>query len=150
MSFQSSVTKASASSKSISKVSSHMSNKVNRQIAKLAVDAYRRLSTAGGNNIIYNGKKYPKLAGDLGDEDFKRYSTDPPILSLQTIYYCQRGLESVADMASRSVASIAKELKDLTSEEVTTDEAQEIQKVINGNLYGHASSYVDFCQGNVM
>ena len=127
-----------------------MSNKVNRQIAKLAVDAYRRLSTAGGNNIIYNGKKYPKLAGELGDEDFKRYSTDPPIVSLQKIYYCQSSVEDLARMTSGSFASNQKELKDLTGGEVTTDEAQEIQKVINGNLYGHASSYVDFCQGNVM
>ena len=150
MSFFGSFAKASASSQSVSKMSSHMSNKVKREVARLAVDAYRALSTAGERNITYKGKKYPKLAGDLGDEDFKRYCTDPPIISLQKIYYCQSSLQQLANVASGSFASNQKELKDLTGEEVTTDEAQEIQKVINGNLYGHASSYADFCQGNVM
>ena len=132
-----------------------MSNKVTREVARLAVDVYRNLSTAGGRNITYNGKLYPKLAGDGdGDEHFGRPPppppADPPILSLQKIYYCQSGFEQLENTASGSFASLQKVLKNLTSEEVTTDEAEEIQKVINGNLYGHASSYVDICQGNVM
>lgn len=149
MSFFGSFANSTASSRSVLKNSSHMSNKVKREVARLAVDSFKSMS-AGGSNVTDDGKKYPRLAGELGDEDFKRYCADPPILSLQKIHYCQSKLEQLKMMASGSFESSKKELKDLTGEEVTTEEAQGIQKVIDRNLHGHASSCVDFYQGLVM
>ena len=148
MSFFGSFAKSSAASQSVLKTSSHLSNKGQREVARLAVDAFKSIA-AGERNVTDDGQKYPKLAGELGDKDFARYCKHPPILSLQKIFYCQIKLEQLKTMTSGSFESSKKELKDLTGEEVTTEEAQEIQKVIDRNLHGHASSYVDFCQGLV-
>ena len=148
MSFFGSFANSSASSQSVLRTSSSVSHQVQREVARLAVDAFRSMS-AGGRNVTDDGQKYPKLAGALGEKDFARYSKHPPILSLQKILYCQRRLESLDMMTSGNFESMKKEMKDLTGEEVTTEGAQEIQKVIDGNLHGHASSYVDFCQGLV-
>jgi hypothetical protein len=149
MSFLGSFSNSTASSRSVLKNSSHISNKVKREVARLAVDSFKSMS-AEGRNITDDGKKYARLAGELGDDDFKRYCAEPPVLSLQKIHYCQSRLEQFKNMASGSLESSKKELKDLSGEEVTTEAAQGIQKVIDRNLHGHASSYVDFCQGLVM
>jgi hypothetical protein len=149
MSFFGSFVNSTSSSRSASKSSSHMSNKVKREVARLAVDAFKSMS-AEGRNVTDDGKKYARLAGELGDDDFKRYCAEPPILSVQKIHYCQSMLEQFKNMASGSLESSKKELKNLSGEQVTTEEVQGIQKVIDRNLHGHASSYVDFCQGLVM
>ena len=134
MSFLGSFANSTASSRSVFKNSSHMSNKVKREVARLAVDSFKSVS-GEGRNVTDDGKKYPRLAGELGDDDFKRFCAEPPILSLQKIHYCQSRLEQLKMMASGSLESSKKELKDLSGEQVTTEEAQGIQKVIDPNLH---------------
>ena len=110
-----------------------MANKAQREVVRLAVACHATI-TGDGMSVTENGKKYPRLAGELGEDDFKRYCAEPPILSLQKIHYCQSRLEQLKMMASGSLESSKKELKDLSGEQVTTEEAQGIQKVIDPNL----------------
>jgi hypothetical protein len=116
-----------------------MSNIVQRELCRLAVDAYKSVS-AGGRNVTDKGTTFGKLHGELGKTVYDSYCKDPPKLSLGKIYYCQRSLKELGKMGSGNLESTKKELKESSGEEVSTEEAQEIQKVVDRNLHGHASS----------
>jgi len=113
-----------------------MSNTLNRELCRLGVDAFK--SVSGGRNVTDEGTTYPNLVGQLGTKVYDRYCTDSTTLG--KIYYCQRSLKELEKMASGNLESIKKELKESSREEVSTEEAQVIQKVVDRNLHGHASS----------